>query len=231
MLTVVGFYDNYDEASQAVRDLENSGVDTEQISIVAPEKNQAEHDAVGAGEGAATGAVTGGTIGLMAGIGALLIPGVGPVIAAGTIATALGLTAVGAGVGAATGGLLGALIKSGFSKDDAEFYAEGIKRGGTLVYVAVEPAREEQVRQILQNAGSVDMDTRRQAWKSEGWTQYEEIEYKRDRRYENDPDTSMVHPDSEDREYVKDRLYPDDPQNIKERTISGDPLLRNPPLV
>jgi hypothetical protein len=78
---------------------------------------------VAAKEGAATGAVSGGVLGgilgLLAGIGALAIPGIGAVVAAGPLAAAL----VGAGVGAATGGLVGALVGLGIPKDEAENYA------------------------------------------------------------------------------------------------------------
>src|SRR4029078_5806436 len=82
-----------------------------------------------AGKGAGIGAGVGGTAGLLAGLGLLAIPGLGPVVAAGWLAA----TAVGAAAGAATGGVVGALTEAGVSREDAHSYAEGVRRGGTLV--------------------------------------------------------------------------------------------------
>src|SRR6201988_4752355 len=86
-----------------------------------------------AGKGAGIGAGIGGTAGLLAGLGLLAIPGLGPVVAAGWLAA----TAVGAAAGAATGGIIGALTEAGVSEEDAHTYAEGVRRGGTLVSARV----------------------------------------------------------------------------------------------
>jgi len=94
------------------------------------------------------------------------------------------MTAVGAGLGAATGGLLGVLVDQGYPKKDAEFYAEGVKRGGVLVSVSTDDAQlHEQINEILRDAGAVDIDTRRQSWQNEGWTQFDETEHHGEETY------------------------------------------------
>lgn len=120
----------------------------------------------GAGTGATLGTVLGGGAGLLAGLGLMAIPGVGPVVAAGWLVATL----TGAGVGAATGGLLGALTGAGLSDSEAEHYAEGVRRGGTLVTVRTDESRAERVTALLAEHGSIDLDQRAQNWRSEGWT-------------------------------------------------------------
>ena len=85
--------------------------------------------AEGAGKGAGIGATAGGVVGLLTGLGLLAIPGVGPVVAAGWLVA----TAAGAAVGGTAGGIIGALTQAGTSEEDAYIYAEGVRRGGTLV--------------------------------------------------------------------------------------------------
>jgi hypothetical protein len=149
MRTVVALYDNFSSANAAVRELVDRGFNREDISLMASDVENryspylenrsitpATADATGAGAG--IGAIIGGLGGLLVGLGALAIPGIGPVIAAGPLATALsGL--IGAGVGAVaggvTGGLIGALVDLGVPEQQAGYYAEGVRRGGTLVVV------------------------------------------------------------------------------------------------
>src|SRR5439155_20856442 len=85
--------------------------------------------ATAAGTGASIGTVVGGGAGLLAGLGMLEIPGIGPVVAAGWLVS----TAAGAAAGAAAGGLIGSLTGAGVSKEHAHIYAEGVRRGGSLV--------------------------------------------------------------------------------------------------
>ncbi len=177
--TVVGLFDYYSNADAAVKALQDYGLDDDHISVVTRDKDTGKQGSLGGAKtGAATGAAAGGLVGLLAGLSALVIPGIGPVIATGTIAstlaTTLGMTAVGAGIGAAAGGLLGALVDLGFSPDEAEFYAEGVKRGGVLVSVETDEEDEGEISDILRGAGAVDMETRRQTWRNEGWTSFEE---------------------------------------------------------
>lgn len=144
MRTVTGLFDDYDDASAAVSELERAGVPSSDISIVgsnADRRHGEDSDsnaAEGAGTGAGIGALVGGAGGLLTGLGLMAIPGVGPVVAAGWLAA----TAVGAAGGAVAGGaagrLIGAMTRSGVSEEDANLYAEGVRRGGTLVTARVE---------------------------------------------------------------------------------------------
>src|SRR5215207_2265416 len=184
--TITAMFDRYQDAVEAVRRLESTGVPHADISIVsndpanrdrlnsatgtlttarqsdATDRDDAE---TGAGTGASLGAMLGGGAGLLAGLGMLAIPGLGPVVAAGWLASTL----VGAGAGAATGGLVGALAGAGIDEADAHTYAEGIRRGGTLVTVRAEEAQADRVIDILYDEGTVNLDDREAAWRKEGW--------------------------------------------------------------
>src|SRR5437773_688551 len=110
----------------------------------------------GATTGAATGGATGGVIGLLAGIGALAIPGVGPFIAAGPIMAALS----GAAVGAATGGVVGGLIGLGIPEIEAKRYEEKLKRGNYLIAVHTDEKEDvDRAKQIFKAAGAEDIST------------------------------------------------------------------------
>lgn len=189
--TVVGLYDHLVQAQAATRDLVDAGIARDNISLVAnasaddyrpyfdEEGRYREPDPVAAeatseaGEGAATGAGIGATLGgiggLLMGLGLLAIPGVGPALAAGPIASAL----VGAGIGAAAGGLLGALVGSGVPEEEAGYYAEGVRRGGSLVTVTVDEARVGEVEAIMNRHQPVDIDERVTRWRSEGFESYD----------------------------------------------------------
>jgi hypothetical protein len=141
-----GLYNDVDTAERGVRRFREAGYPGERIGIVSRDsaaKQVAEDTGASAASGAATGAVAGGVLGgltgLLVGIGALAIPGIGPVVAGGVLASAFGLgggTAIaGAGIGAAAGGLLGALTGLGFSHEEATYYDEGVRGGRTLVTV------------------------------------------------------------------------------------------------
>jgi hypothetical protein len=113
----------------------------------------------------------GGLAGVLIGLGALVIPGIGPVIAAGPLATVLAGLA-GAGAGAVAGGVLGALVDLGIPEETAGYYAEGVRRGGTLVSVRVEDQYTDKALDILNRHNPVDLDERSQQWRREGWTGY-----------------------------------------------------------
>ena len=165
-------YDTYGQARQVVTDLEAAGVPDSKISLVANKHVSAEYDDVdevsGAATGAGIGAAVGGAGGLLAGLGIMAIPGIGPVVAAGWLATTL----VGAVAGAATGGLVGALVDAGVSKEDAEIYSEAIRRGGTLVTVQAEDSMVSKVDAILDRHQPVDPLSRRKEYTGTGWTGY-----------------------------------------------------------
>ena len=182
---ITRLFDGYEDAAAAVRNLEQAGISHENISLIA--NNAAGHslghghgdrvDNNDAGEGAAKGATTGGLLGggagLLAGLGMLAIPGLGPVVAAGWLAsTAIGAV-VGAVAGGAAGGLLGALKDAGHTDEEAHVYAEGVRRGGTLV--SVKPANDAEAqtaREILDGAG-VDAVGRGADYRASGWQSYD----------------------------------------------------------
>lgn len=177
--TISRLYDNYTEAQRAVADLESAGVPHANISIVANnssswyDKNGATNDriddrATGAGTGAGIGAGLGGAAGLLTGLGMLAIPGVGPVVAAGWLVA----TAVGATAGAATGSIVGALTDSGVTKDEADVYAEGVRRGGTLVSARVEDASRAQYEAVLDRS-AVNISSRGDAYRKAGWSTFD----------------------------------------------------------
>src|SRR6186713_2395627 len=136
----------HSQAEQIVQRLQTSGFPSEEISILLPD-TEGEHDIghvkaskapEGATTGAATGGVTGGVIGLLAGIGALAIPGLGPFIAAGPIMAALS----GMAAGAALGGMTGALVGMGIPEIQAKHYEGKIRDGNILVAVHAESGHE-----------------------------------------------------------------------------------------
>src|SRR6476619_7052539 len=135
--TIIGSFDSMDDAHRASRALRSAGFLDSDINFIANDVRK-DGSMARTGEetemsGVATGAVAGGALGGAAGLAAsllgLAIPGIGPILAAGPIAAAL----VGAGAGAVAGGIVGALTDVGISEDDAQFYAESVRRGGAVV--------------------------------------------------------------------------------------------------
>ncbi len=184
--TIVGLFDNFNEAQEVVQDLVDGGFERKNISIVANDakgeyakmgakgQDTGDNAAEGAGTGAVGGTVVGGVLGLLVGIGALAIPGIGPILAAGPLAAALGSTALGAGIGAAAGGLVGALVGAGVPEEDANFYSEGVRRGGTLVTVNAGDDMAQDAYDIMQRHGAVDIDERGAQWKQSGWNKFDD---------------------------------------------------------
>lgn len=176
MPTITGLFDTYDDARRAVNALEAAGVGSTDISIISHDE-AGETDnlaAEGAGTGAGIGAVAGGAGGLLAGLGLVAIPGVGPVVAAGWLAATLAGVAAGAVAGGAAGGLLGALTSSGVAEEEAEFYAEGVRRGGSIVVARVSESQVEAATAILRQSNVVDPVERRRVFEEEGWTRFDE---------------------------------------------------------
>ncbi|AYJ87430.1 hypothetical protein D3Y57_17720 [Sphingomonas paeninsulae] len=180
--TVTRLFDNYSDATNAVRELESLGVPHDHISIVANNAHgeHGGHDHNGVNDhgdvsrGTSTGAAVGGVGGLLAGLGLLAIPGLGPIVAAGWLAA----TAVGAGIGAAggaaTGSIVGALKNAGHTDEEAHVYSEGVRRGGSLVSAKVEDAQAAEAEAILHRNKSVDVATRGAAYRNGGWSSFDE---------------------------------------------------------
>jgi hypothetical protein len=181
--TVTGLFDSYDNAKRAVHDIEATGVSHGDISIVA-NNSDGRYTATGeagpskatkgAEAGATFGGVVGGGTGLLAGLGMLAIPGVGPVIAAGWLAATVAGAVAGAAVGGAAGGIVGSLTRAGVNERHAHIYAEGVRRGGTLVTARVAEDRADAVEAIMTKHQSVDPDTRGIAYRTDGWQAFDE---------------------------------------------------------
>jgi uncharacterized protein (TIGR02271 family) len=172
--TVIGLFDSTSEAREVVQELLNSGFRSDDISVVSRENGEyvterGEDRTSGAAMGAGAGAAVGGLGGLLVGLSALAIPGVGPVIAAGPLATTL----AGAGIGAAAGGILGALTDLGVPEQEAHYYAEGVRRGGALVSVDADDNMAERAAEIMGRYGAVDIDARVKHWREGGWTRFD----------------------------------------------------------
>jgi hypothetical protein len=150
------------QAEGIVDDLRNAGFSANDISVLFPDKRGSRDFAhekgtkapEGATTGAATGGLLGGVLGWLAGIGAIAIPGVGPLIAAGPIMAALG----GAAVGAAGGGLVGALIGMGLPEYEARQYAEKLRSGNFLISVHTDTSEErDRAKQIFERRNATDI--------------------------------------------------------------------------
>jgi hypothetical protein len=159
-----GIYRDRLSAEQGVDTLIGNGFRNEDVSVLMPENTGTKDFAhekhtkapEGATTGAGTGAAVGGTLGLLAGIGALAIPGLGPFIAAGPIMATL----AGAGAGGAVGGLLGALVGMGIPEYEAKRYEGMVKDGGILVSVHCDNSEwVGRAKDILKRTGAEDVSS------------------------------------------------------------------------
>jgi uncharacterized membrane protein len=160
--SVIGVCKTVDQATRIVTRLKSAGFADNDISVIMPDtrgtRDFAHAQSTKAPEGAATGAtaggIAGGVLGLLAGIGALAIPGLGPLIAAGPILAALS----GAAVGAAAGGIAGGLIGLGIPEYEAKRYEGKIKSGNILLAVHIENGDEKDwAKNILTEEGAEDI--------------------------------------------------------------------------
>lgn len=161
---VYGIYNSRSEAEGAVDQLLAAGFRNEDISVLlqdnAGTKDFAHEKATKAPEGTTTGVVTGGaiggTLGLLAGIGALAIPGIGPFIAAGPIMGAL----AGVGTGGLVGGIIGALVGMGIPEFEAKRYEGRIKSGGILLSVHADSSDwVSKAKDVLKHTGAEDVSS------------------------------------------------------------------------
>lgn len=159
-----GIYPSSAAAEQAVDRILQAGFSQNDVSVLMPDQQSSKEFAheknTKAPEGTTTGVTAGGaigsTLGLLAGIGALAIPGVGPFIAAGPIMGAL----AGLGVGGAVGGLIGALVGMGIPEYEAKRYEGRIKDGGVLVSIHCESSDEvARAKDVLQATGAQDISS------------------------------------------------------------------------
>lgn len=174
--TIAALYDDFATAERVIDNLLEAGFSETDISMMANDSNgrlRGAHDMVtdgdvSAGEGAGFGAL----IGTLIGVGAALIPGIGPIIGAGPLAVAL-TAGVGAAAGALTGGVTAGLVDMGVDEDDANRYAEGVRRGGTLISLTTNDEWAERAETIMNRYQPVDLDVRSSLWRERGWTKFD----------------------------------------------------------
>jgi hypothetical protein len=163
-MAVFGIYSTRESVERASDALVTSGFQSSDISVLLPENlgskaigtDKATKAPEGAATGAGSGAVLGGTLGLLAGIGALAIPGVGPLIAAGPIMAAL----AGAGIGGAVGGVTGALVGMDIPEYEAKRYEGRLKKGGILLSAHCDTSEEiKQAKEVMERTGAEDISS------------------------------------------------------------------------
>jgi hypothetical protein len=159
---VIGYFQDSNQAGQAANELKSKGFN--EISLLGNEKGGVEgkkggdNQGIGFGQNISSGTMTGGTIGGLVGLGlgtgvlgalgtaALLIPGVGPIVAMGPLAAALG--------GAVTGGIAGALIDYGIPKEHSDYYESKIKEGNSVLVLKTDEQKTDEVSRIMRNYGA-----------------------------------------------------------------------------
>jgi hypothetical protein len=183
--TVIALFDRFDTAKAAVSDIIVAGANRDRIAMLANDSS-GDHPALmtnpayareefDADSNAQSGIVTGAEIGI--GVGGLLgflassvaIPGIGLLVSAG-VWVSIGIGAV---IFGAIGAGIGAWTDHGVSDKDSKLYAEGLKRGGTLVTVQIADDQADKIEQILKRAGSVNIGQREPNWPAEGWVTFD----------------------------------------------------------
>ena len=169
--TVTHLFDDHAQAQRAVSALEAAGFSSSEVSLVSRYRNDGTlaDDASSTATGATVGGLAAGGTGLLAALGMIAIPGIGPLVAAGVLATTL----TAAAAGTVVGGIIGALIDYGVDENDAHVYSEAVRRGGSLVSVRAEEARAAQAEKILNAQGPVDIGGRRDYYTKAGWSKYD----------------------------------------------------------
>ncbi|MGM0470667.1 MAG: general stress protein [Bacillota bacterium] len=158
MKTIVGVFADHQQAESALSELKDAGYSTDELSLVAKgeegrEGEQMEMTNQNLSDGAATGGALGGAAGLLASAGALAIPGIGPVLAAGPIAAGLS--------GSVAGGLTGALVDYGIDEQQGQDYAEEVRQGNMLAIYEGAESKEaaNEVATIMQGHGAMDIQS------------------------------------------------------------------------
>lgn len=166
--TVVGLFDTRAEADRAMREIQDSALRSLEVSVMtgAEDHQREPPSAEDDDDSVAAGVLSGGLAGMLAGLPLLAIPGIGPAVIAGWLATTL--------TGAAAGGLIGALAEQGIPQANSQIYAEGLRRGGVLILVRTDEADVRAVEEILARNGAADIRERERAYREDGWTGFDE---------------------------------------------------------
>ena len=181
MSTHTRLYDTWSDAMAVVDRLRAARIPNDDISVISPEseENRVSDGAEATAAGSGIGAVLGGGAGALAGVGLLAIPGLGPVVATGWFVSTLAGLAAGAVAGGVAGGIIDALTSSGLSTEEAQVYAEAIRRGGTMITVRADDSQDTLVARLLDETTPVDMVARERLYREGGWRGF-------------DPDTGTV---------------------------------------
>ncbi|HET6836784.1 MAG TPA: hypothetical protein VFH24_02010 [Gemmatimonadales bacterium] len=172
--TVVALFARDTQAHAAIQDLREAGFALEQIGVAMQERNgqpqpeppPASAESEDTTEQATVGAITGGVLGSLVGlIGSLLIPGIGPILVGGVMASL-----VGAGVGAATGGIVGTLAGIGVPEHDARYFDAGLRAGGTLVTVNAGTRLEEALAILQRHEADLGIGSERRGVHNQPYT-------------------------------------------------------------
>ena len=163
-VAVFGIYQSGEHAERAVDTIIAAGFPSSGISVLLPDSTSTREFAhtketkapEGTTAGVTAGGIIGGTLGVLAGVGALAIPGIGPFIAAGPIVAGL----AGLGVGGAVGGLVGALVGMGIPEYEAKLYEGRVKGGGTLLSVHCDTSDQvSRAKELLKGTGATDISS------------------------------------------------------------------------
>jgi hypothetical protein len=167
--TIGALFTSRDEAEQAINALKDRGFRGDQIGIAMRDRTQqgelmedtGSKAAAGATTGAVGGGLLGGIVGFLVGVGALAIPGIGPIVSAGVLTATLGTvgatTLAGAGIGVAAGGIVGALVGMGIPENEAKYFDTGFRKGHVLVTVNAGDRSAEAAEVLQQYGGDVGM--------------------------------------------------------------------------
>lgn len=172
MRSISRLYDRFEDGAAAVEALVDAGFDRASISLISPHSPQSlgfdqmdempleqdpEKMAAGAALGVTVGAAVGGATGLLMGLGLLVIPGVGPALAVGPLASAL----TGVGLGGATGGITGALARGGVPPLESNEYSHALRRGETLLFLQVPDDRQREAGLVLDSYDPIPQGSER----------------------------------------------------------------------
>ncbi|HKM39310.1 MAG TPA: general stress protein [bacterium] len=154
--TVIGVFSREDSAKHAVQELRASGFGTNEISIIARDRQSDSGEATMSEDGnlttgVTTGGILGGIAGLAAGVGALAVPGIGPLVAAGPLTGIIS--------GAATGGIAGGLVDWGIPTDRSDFYEGKVREGRILTTIRTEEHKVDEAASILRHHGATDVES------------------------------------------------------------------------
>jgi len=186
--TIVAVYDHFDAANKAVQDLVNDGFSRDDIGLAVNnggrqgkynnlEANVDKYEDVTGPEGGTFGAVVGGLAGAAVALTAIVIPGIGPIIAAGPLVALLGGATgavIGGTAGAISGGVAASFIHLGISDDEADYYAEAIRRGNAVVTVTAKDQNQASlISDILRRYQPINLKRRADEWRQKGWRGYD----------------------------------------------------------